>query len=457
MLIRCLKCKEPSNQDTNMPINTCPSCGFSTKSVYGIPLYVENLEDYVSKKILFCENSIRNLNNTKRILKDNISERVNNSILFQTEILKDIQIILSKECDILSVLENMGKDQHLGYGVSIEYLIRDWSFLSNTEKEILKLKKAIVPKIAGAKKRVLVLGAGLGRLAIELLDTFEEVYAIDLSFEMPYLFNKILVDKNIEFDYFFTKNIPNEKSQFLNLKINSMYLESKLSSKLGTNQFNYFVADVTNLPFIDEYFDTIISCYFTDVLPLELILPEITRTLKSKGSFIHFGPLDYHFNDVSKMLTLEDVFKYFKDSNFDIVNSKPVPMEHISLPARFKKKIYVNQLFSAIKKNSLSPKKVSLKKVLKISNPISFLSQGTLLHNQNVIYNSVDFTTSDGQTYEGALGVFEVLRRIDGKKNMSVIFRELSDSYDFDKAYINKISEILYDLVGKGYLQQVEQ
>lgn len=70
MLIRCLKCKEPSNQDTNMPINTCPSCGFSTKSVYGIPLYVENLEDYVSKKILFCENSIRNLNNTKRILKE---------------------------------------------------------------------------------------------------------------------------------------------------------------------------------------------------------------------------------------------------------------------------------------------------------------------------------------------------------------------------------------------------
>jgi len=458
MLFRCIQCFSEYDGINKTGDYYCPSCGVQFKRIYNIPVFVTDPDDYVAKKILFCENSIRELE--KDLLDDeNILattnperyERINNAALFQINTLKEIQNILLKDCSFPSVLKNIGKSQSLGYGVTFEYLIRDWSFLEECENEIAVIKQAVFSKIKGKRKRALILGAGLGRIAIEMLDTFSEVYAIDLSIEMPFLFNKLITENDIRFNYFFKKNVVNDDSLFLDVHIESTYICQKLSDNRHSI-FQYLVADAANLPFTDGSFDAIISCYFTDVVPLNSIINELSRVLKTGGSFIHFGPLDFHFSDISQMLTLAEIADRFKEANYQVSISDPVLQEHIALPNKFNKKVYLNQLFLAIKLNNNGQKKISGKDVLRLNAPLSFSLSGVLSETGIVQYGNAELKIKGDKTYDGALGVFEVIKCFDGKKQLSQIIRELSAIYHIDKETKKKIMTILADLLATNVL-----
>ena len=47
---------------------------------------------------------------------------------------------------------------------------------------------------------------------------------------------------------------------------------------------------------------------FTDVLPLSVLLKEVKRLLMPGGVFVHFWPLDYHFDDIDERRALEARF-----------------------------------------------------------------------------------------------------------------------------------------------------
>ncbi len=70
-------------------------------------------------------------------------------------------------------------------------------------------------------------------------------------------------------------------------------------------------------------------------------------------------------------------------------------------------------------------------------------------------YHNAEFKTGNQKAYEGAMGVFEVLKRLDGKKELAEIFKELSLNYDLDKATQQKILLILSNLVKDETLYQI--
>lgn len=456
MLFRCIECFEPIHIIKETKQFSCPNCGHLVKSVYDVPLLVSDYSDYVSKKVLFCENSIRELE------RDLIAETagsdkynaINESLLFQINTIKTLQAELLKDCAPADLVRNIGKSQELGYGITFEYLIRDWSLLPECEQEIAAIKDAIFSKIGKRKKRALVLGAGLGRIAIEMFDKFDEIYAVDLALEMPFLLRKLILEQDVVFKYFLKKNVPDRESLFLDLKINSGAVQKKLFTA-GDSNFHYLVADAANLPFVDSGFDTIISCYFTDVVPLDGIIDELSRVLKPGGNFIHFGPLDFHFSDLSKQLTLSEIYKVFTNANFKVSASQPVLLEHVALPYRFNRKFYLNQLFSAVKQPKRLAKSLCKKDILKLTRPISFSISGILTQDGEMEYHNAEFKTGNQKAYEGAMGVFEVLKRLDGKKELAEIFKELSLNYDLDKATQQKILLILSNLVKDETLYQI--
>ena len=62
----------------------------------------------------------------------------------------------------------------------------------------------------------------------------------------------------------------------------------------------------------------VVSIYFTDVLPLSVLLKEVKRLLVPGGVFVHFGPLDYHFDDVDERWSVEEVREVFRREGFAI-------------------------------------------------------------------------------------------------------------------------------------------
>src|SRR5690606_20756871 len=135
----------------------------------------------------------------------------------------------------------------------------------------------------------LFIGCGLGRIALDFLDTFEKIYATDKSFSMIWHLQQLLKGNAIEF------YCPNEKNIHKLTNVAEKYIATIPQKKLNeiNGRFNSFVSDVLNTPFDSNSLNTIFSIYFTDVIALKLWFNEVDKKLTENGLFIHFGPLDY--------------------------------------------------------------------------------------------------------------------------------------------------------------------
>ena len=70
---------------------------------------------------------------------------------------------------------------------------------------------------------------------------------------------------------------------------------------------DYVIADALSLPIPDASLEAVVSIFFTDVIPLSRLLPEVRRVLRPGGRFISVGPLVYHFEDKAEWLTQEEM------------------------------------------------------------------------------------------------------------------------------------------------------
>jgi ubiquinone/menaquinone biosynthesis C-methylase UbiE len=70
---------------------------------------------------------------------------------------------------------------------------------------------------------------------------------------------------------------------------------------------DYVIADALLLPIPDASLEAVVSIFFTDVIPLSRLLPEVRRVLRPGGRFISVGPLVYHFEDKAEWLTQEEM------------------------------------------------------------------------------------------------------------------------------------------------------
>jgi carnosine N-methyltransferase len=457
MKLRCISCNRTVSIEGAY---VCPSCGYEFKQINTIPIFLKTAEEYLSNKVLSCENRIRELeeeiiSGESMSLYDAKFQRINKAIASQISIIRDLQNVLLQHCSTRSLLQNIGKVEKNGYGMTFEYLIRDWSLSAETEKEICTIKEAIFSKLPEAgKDRVLVLGAGLGRITFELLAEYKEVYAIDLSIEMPYLLERLLAEGQIGFTYYCRKNVADQGSLCTAYTISSAHIAGKLQL-LNSDRLKYFVADVADLPFPNDHFDAIVSCYFTDVVPLHSMMAEIARVLKRGGVFIHFGPLDFHFPESRNFLTYEEVLAAFQQFGYEIRRFDPVLLEHVSLPNRFNKKLYDNQLFTARKGPTGRKRKLNKFSVLKMKSPVAFSLQGMLKQNGELEYRAAELTLDSGLLYEGALAVFEILRRLDGKKKLETIFSLVAAQYSLSRPVHKKIIQILRNFELQGVIEEV--
>jgi SAM-dependent methyltransferase len=202
------------------------------------------------------------------------------------------------------------------YSFNFSYLARDWTNDEKARNEIRQITENLSEIFAQSNfKRTLFVGAGTGRLAYELGKWGSEIYAVDNEVLMAYLFEAVK-RSDIKFGDLGLRNQESFEQ-----------IELKVASTKGFNlnvlgNINYLLADVQHLPFEDNFFDAIVSIYFTDVLPLQNFIPEIKRVLKhEKGVFIHYGPLEYHFNSKEMMLSFNEVKNLFELSGFEIQNT----------------------------------------------------------------------------------------------------------------------------------------
>ncbi len=174
----------------------------------------------------------------------------------------------------------------------LNYMHRDWETRKDLSEELRLILERIKMLSLHHKtdyKSALFLGAGMARFAHELVHQFETTSAIDLSLTMGLLYKKLL-QNDLSCYRINLKNAKtnNEQLSFIKHSANQPGIAKPITP-------DYYIADATKLPLRDHSISVIYSIYFTDVIPLSSLWPEIKRILKPGGSFIHFGPLQYPF------------------------------------------------------------------------------------------------------------------------------------------------------------------
>ena len=446
MVYKCLRC-DKSLENRDCLFKECV-CGHKNIIVNNVPIVVDDYHNYISNKIVNYNNYINTLEKQKRTW---LSENDNQLI----EIDNKITMLNQFKRDLLpySTIENIlnsDLNSNLGYNLSYEYLIRDWSQTKSTEEEIKIIFNSILGEISGCNDSVLVLGAGLARLAIEFKKVYKKVYAIDLSYEMPALLEAI--SKNsIEFNYYLPKNYSDYDNTPLYVKIDKEFVRYAINNH-SDSMFEYFVCDVTKLPFASSSFQTIVSCYFTDVLPLKSYFYELDRVLQIGGSFIHFGPLDYHFDDVNSVLSVKELKGYFEKRGYEVELYPAIELEHIQIEIKGRKNVYTNWFFKATKKYEMN--RLSYQSILSFDNKIEIYLKGSLInYDDELDIQEVTLSSVGCKSYDCSIDTVHILQKINGVKTISEIFEELKEeNHIIDNEVKLNTLNLLSDLTKYGYL-----
>lgn len=348
--------------------------------------------------------------------------------------------LINKGCDEIKkviIIDDFDKYYHsssstqIPYLMNFDYLSRDWSWNEDGELEISIISKKITEVLSLYpnldRENCIILGAGTGRLLFEMKNEFEKVIGVDYSLTMIKMFYDVL-EHDIEFYNIDLKN-----------QIDYEYLASPQIATLGkykNNQHNidYFLSDTKTLPYQNNSISCIMSIYFTDVIKIENYITELTRVLKNGGLFIHFGPLEYHFEDLLDMYSLNDIKQLFIDNDFEIIESDFIHTEHKKKPHSLSNKVYKNAFFVAKKTNQIKKSLIETD-VPVFSKDIKYYEEGVITTDNEIVNCKISLKLSEHNFLNDAEFIFEVLKLVNSKISFKEIISTINLEHNIDVTF----------------------
>jgi hypothetical protein len=199
---------------------------------------------------------------------------------------------------------------------NLGYLFRDWAWSGGHDDENKRALAAIRRVSHGQTLgRVLVLGAGACRLAYDLHihcgGTATSVVDID-----PYL---LLIAAAVIAGVGVTLTETNANATSLD-SVSRRWTLAAPAGPLAPQHFRFFLADGTEPPFGAGTFDTVVTPWFVDQVPLDLpeLLLRIHALLAPGGRWINRGPLLYRPDllSIGQWYAREEIFEVAASAGF---------------------------------------------------------------------------------------------------------------------------------------------
>ncbi|TFL07343.1 N2227-domain-containing protein [Pterulicium gracile] len=234
---------------------------------------------------------------------------------------------------------------------TLKQLVRDWSTEGEDERKASygPMKDALlahfvnVPEEERVEKRVLIPGAGLGRLAFDVASLGFACQGNEFSHYMLLASHFILnrtthVEQQEIYPYVHSlSNALDKKSVLRSVKIpdvlpSSLPPDSDFSLVAGDFEEIYGAEyEVDSLEPQSGQWDAVMTCFFIDTAKNIInYLRIIHRILAPGGVWINLGPLLWHWennqtNDLSVELDLQQVKALAREIGFDISNEREIP------------------------------------------------------------------------------------------------------------------------------------
>lgn len=454
----CLGCKSDKLTTTDSHI-ICSNCEKKYPLIDGeIPVLLTNSARLITQTYQEYARFFESQKNENRLLQNvdhpyrdsSEIEKLISAKQHNAEILSSLKNSLKPFIDPDQLTSNQATSD-FRYLVNWEYLRRDWSNESSGLHEIKTITEHIRKELTDDQENgnAVILGAGAGRLVYELSENHKSVFALDNMFTMVGLYHQVL-----------QKDIPffeiNEKNILKNADRSVKKVAKSPPSKSNVHPENYFWGDASQLPFAKESIERVYSIYFTDVLPLKVLLKEVNRVLKSGGDFVHYGPLFYHFSNPSDMLSAEEVVAAFESNGFEIIFKTTSELYHHKSEVSMMHRVYNNWSFIARKQKNTSVEMTN-DTVYRIDKGLNYEAHGTISPTSTDLEFDLKMTVPDGTKYATTELILECIRRADGQRTLGKIIQTIEEEYNHALPYKDQeeLREILVTLVDKKVIKIV--
>ncbi len=203
-------------------------------------------------------------------------------------------------------------------------LYRDWVW----GEEENRLTAEIVSKKLEASKvdKLLVLGAGAGRLALDVHRAWQPsiTVATDINPLLVMAAEYLLQDQTLQFVEF--------PLQPRNSDCAAIGHEIKGEKK--PDNFHFVFSDATKPSFQAEAFDTVVTPWFVDIQPLEFgrFLRQLNQYMPKGGKWINFGSLVFNQNRDALCYSIEEVQEIAASQGFKIENIEEHEIPYLKSP-----------------------------------------------------------------------------------------------------------------------------
>lgn len=366
---------------------------------------------------------------------------------FYALIRKDLYPLVAKEALLSGEVLNYNYNNLSTF--SLGYLLRDWGTGQENEQQQL-ITQTIEQKLQALGLfqeggQALFMGCGMGRYAVDLAPHYEQVTAFDASVLMIWCIEYLQKMGSWKVLNKAERNCRTIASTIQEEEV-SMTPAQKATIQ---SKVNFLVANATAIPLEKASVEHIYSIYFTDVLPLPELYQQVDKLLKEQGLFIHFGPLEYFFNQEEQMLSAEEVSLFFEGQGYQVLVDEFMPSKHLSSENSMRHRVYDNWFFVA-QKPVATAASLTLNSVLLLNNQVDLSTRAIL---QEGVCEQVEYQVQWGeQAYNLPAVVYELLLEINGQASLQDLFQAL-DLQDIDPADQAQLLQILQELLTHNFLQ----
>jgi hypothetical protein len=223
----------------------------------------------------------------------------------------------------------LGTELPLGQGLSTYYpnLHRDWCWGDAENRASLE---AVVASLPGgtAPERLLVLGAGAGRLAYDLHQALRPRLTVALDFNPLFVLAAARILAGVALELYEFPIAPRGIAEHAVLQRHSA------PAPPGPG-FELLLADASAPPFVPGRFDLLLTPWFIDVAgePVPGLLARINALLAPGGLWVNHGSLAFAGAEPADAVTLEELVERMPEAGFGRPTASEARQPYLASPA----------------------------------------------------------------------------------------------------------------------------
>ncbi len=319
-------------------------------AIFGWSARLNGFKEKIDLEISNIDSQINNKNNSKLTCKRlRYLARAKN--LYRDQLI-DLLTSIDSDSNTTNSLANIVIAKNQGVDSYINNIFRDWCWNNGENIELLHAVEEVLPEnfIAG---KTLTLGAGASRLSYDFHYAFNAVHSV-LTDINPVLLG--IAANIIEGESLNLYEFPIAPRTLESFAVNQQ-CEMPQRDNHDASNFEYILADALNSPFMEKSFDTVLTPWFIDIIPIDFreFIPHVNRLLAVGGEWVNTGSLAFFHKDAAWNYSQEEIIDFLKKYGFDNIKVNRSDINYLKSPYSAHGRIENIFSFSARKKFDIKP------------------------------------------------------------------------------------------------------